>query len=508
MKALASRCALRRSIGLLIDEKRVAVAVVVTTPVGRRQVVRVDQALGDEPPQAVVARLLDPWIKKGRARTARVGAWVQVAVPESQVFQAVVPITSTNLNGPPQSYFLEAVQSTNLRAEERIIELLKVELNKHPMACVAASPRVAIAATIEMMAALGTRIGLAEPAPAALCRAGAFYQKTPRGSKLAARFFLAEQKAIGVLTAGPQPLFWHTFDLPPGDEANAILAANSTLWMLGRHSRINLPIDTVIVHGRPELQISSDPEEFKKRTNARLIRCAAPNYDAAAAALGVALANPLIDESGHDLARTLKPPVSIRDIFPWGELVLHGVLLGAVSLFLHGAAAEVNARLKSVRTQLTSFSWLKNQDQAKLDAEKKGLQGKLKVLEAFRGNRVGWSVVLRTVAAAEPENTTIRGLTGEAEVEATGKSGMTKPKKQLIVNFATPMSEDGSVPREIDGFLAALRGEPMLKRHFPLIEVSGLKANPSKRGEQPFASYSVVCLPKAEASKAPAVTKD
>ncbi len=58
-------------------------------------------------------------------------------------------------------------------------------------------------------------------------------------------------------------------------------------------------------------------------------------------------------------------------------------------------------------------------------------------------------------------------------MEAASKSGMTKPKKQLIVNFATPMSEDGSVPREIDGFLTALRGEPMLKRHFPLIEVIG-----------------------------------
>lgn len=89
-------------------------------------------------------------------------------------------------------------------------------------------------------------------------------------------------------------------------------------------------------------------------------------------------------------------------------------------------------------------------------------------------------------------------------MEAASKSGMTKPKKQLIVNFATPMSEDGLVPREIDGFLTALRGEPMLKRHFPLIEVSGLKANSSKRGEHPFASYSIVCLPRAEATRTPA----
>ena len=119
-------------------------------------------------------------------------------------------------------------------------------------------------------------------------------------------------------------------------------------------------------------------------------------------------------------------------------------------------------------------------------------------MEAFRGNRVGWSVLLRTVAAAVPETTTIKGLSGEAEVESNSRSGSTKPKKQLVINFATPMAEDGSVPREIDGFLAALRADPAIKRHFPLIEVSGLKANTSKRGERPFASYSIVCLPRLE----------
>jgi hypothetical protein len=369
---------------------------------------------------------------------------------------------------------------------------------------VAASPRVAINSMIEIMNGLGTRVGLAEPAPDALYRAGAFYHKVPRASKLTARFFLGPQQAIGVLAAGAQPLFWHTFDLTPGDESTAVLAANSTLWMLARHSRITLPIDTVIVHGRPELALIQDPEVFRQRTGARLIRCAKPDYDLAAAALGVALANPLADETGYDLARDLKPAISIREIFPWGELALQGVLLGAVSLFLIGTVAEASSRLKAVDTQLRSFVWLKKDDQAKLDADKNALQEALKVVEAFEGKRVRWSAVLRTVAAAAPESTTITGLTGEAELEATAKGAPAKSKKQLIVNFSTPMAEDGSVPPEIDGFLTALRADPMLKRHFPLIEIPGLKANSGRAGKQPFASYSVVGLPKAEPTRAAA----
>ncbi len=501
MKGLLSRCALRRSIGLVIEDRRIAVSVVTTTPLGRRQVFRDVQDRDVEPPQAILGRLLDPWTKRGNGKKPKVAPWVQVGVPESQVFQAVVPITHANSNSPAQSFFLEAVQATNVRAEERIIDMLKLEVSKNPLACVAASPRGVITSTLEMLDALGTRVGLAEPAPAALNRAGAFYQKAQRGSKLIARYFLGPQQAIGVLAAGGQPLFWHTFDLPPGEEANAILAANSTLWMLGRHSRISQPIDTVIVHGRPDVNLGQDPEAFRQRTGAKLIRCREPDYGPAAVALGVALANPLADEPGHDLARAIKPPFSIRDIFPWGELMLHGLLMAAVSLFLVGTAAEAHSRLKAVRTQISTFTWLKNQDQPKLEAEKKALQERLKVMEAFRGTRVGWSELLRTVAAAVPESTTIKGLSGEADVEAASKSGGTKPKKQLIINFATPMADDGSVPREIDGFLAALRAEPAIKRHFPLIEVSGLKANTSKRGERPFASYSIVCLPKLEANR-------
>jgi hypothetical protein len=66
------------------------------------------------------------------------------------------------------------------------------------------------------------------------------------------------------------------------------------------------------------------------------------------------------------------------------------------------------------------------------------------------------------------------------------------------VNFATPMGEDGSLPGEIDGFLAALRKDPSLKRDFSLIEVSGLRANPAGQRGRPFASYTVICLPKMD----------
>jgi hypothetical protein len=176
-------------------------------------------------------------------------------------------------------------------------------------------------------------------------------------------------------------------------------------------------------------------------------------------------------------------------------------------LFSIGAAAEANHRLKATLGGLKSFSWLKNQDQPKLDAEKKSIQERLKAVGVFRDTRVNWSGSLRTIAAAMPESTIITTLGGDAEIEAGTKAGASRGKKKLIVSFETPLAGNGSLPQEIDGFLAALKADATLKRHFPLVEVSGFRANPSRQGSLPSASYSVVCLPIADKGKSAAVNK-
>ena len=278
-------------------------------------------------------------------------------------------------------------------------------------------------------------------------------------------------------------MFWHTFELPAGGEIGAALAAYSTLWMMGRHARITLPIDTVVIHGRPDLVLTEQQKEaFGPRTGAKLFRADLPAYDLAATALGLALANPLADNTGLNLARTLKPPVTIRDIFPYGELVAHTALMMAVSLFLIGMATESNHRLASLSGVLKSFPWLKNQDQAKLDAEKKTVQEKMKAISAFRDTRVKWSGTLRKIAAAMPESTLITALAGDSEIEAGSGMGRGKSKKKLVVSFETPLAGNGSLPPEIDEFLATLRADVTLKRHFPLIEVTGFRANSVKPG--------------------------
>ena len=160
------------AIGLMIDEQQIAMSVTVASLRGRREVAREIRRCENQSAEEVLKGLLTPWVDPTGASRASAKPWVRIGLPEARVFQAAVPITSANRQHSPQNFFLEAVQVTNVRAEDRIVELLKVELESQQLACVAASPRGIVESSIDMMSKLGTRVDLIEAAPASLWRAG------------------------------------------------------------------------------------------------------------------------------------------------------------------------------------------------------------------------------------------------------------------------------------------------------------------------------------------------
>jgi hypothetical protein len=497
--ARTKRFALRPAIGLVIEQQRIALSVVATTPLGRREVARELLTFGDDGPEPVLARMLEPWMPRPGGKKPRQKPWIQVGLPESKVFQAAVPITPSNRMHSPQNFFLEAVQATNLRAEDRVIDLVKIDLNKQQFACLSACPTILIADQVEILERLGLRIAVMEPAPMGLLRAGVHSARTPHGSNLSVRVFLGKKQALAMTVAQGNPLFWHGFDLPSGEESKAVLAAYSTLWMLCRHSRISIPIDTVVIHGRSDLKLSLEEESFRERTRARLIRCPEPDYDLGAVALGVALNNPLVEPAPVDLGRAVRSPVSIWDIFPWGELVVQGIMVAGVSLLLVTATLDIETRLRNVQSQSRSFHWLGDLSHTKLQEEKKSLEQRISTLDAFQKGRLDWSTQLRAIARDAPETTVITSLTGDAELSALSKSKTGHAKRQLMVSFSTPLAPDGSMPAEIYDFIAKLREEPALLKHFPNIEGSGLRTGTSSKSKN--VTYSVVCLPRTSAAK-------
>ena len=144
------------AIGLMIEEQQIAMSVTVASLRGRREVARETRRFENQPADEVLKTMLTPWVDPKGVSRSSARPWVRIGLPEARVFQAAVPITPANRQHTPQNFFLEAVQVTNVRAEDRIVELLKVELENQQLACVAASPRGVIESSIEMMNRLGT----------------------------------------------------------------------------------------------------------------------------------------------------------------------------------------------------------------------------------------------------------------------------------------------------------------------------------------------------------------
>ena len=171
---------------------------------------------------------------------------------------------------------------------------------------------------------------------------------------------------------------------------------------------------------------------------------------------------------------------------------------------------ELDTQLKTTEVELHTISWLKDQDRTKLEAEKKTLDDRFKALESFESSRVDWSTQLRTISTHIPASTLVTSFQGNGELNDKGP-GNSSNKNQMVVNFTTPLGEDGDVPPEVNEFIAKLRVEPAMKKTFPMIDVSGVQARAGQGGQNPIAVYSVVCkpgaTPKTEPVKAGASTK-
>ncbi len=119
---------LRPAIGLMIDQKQIAMCVTAATAKGRRKIAQEIHDCDERSQEEIVGRMLERFVAAPGVKRRKPRPWVRLGLPEARVFQAALPITSANHQNTAQNFFLEAVQATNVRAEDRIVELIKVEL--------------------------------------------------------------------------------------------------------------------------------------------------------------------------------------------------------------------------------------------------------------------------------------------------------------------------------------------------------------------------------------------
>ena len=128
-----------------------------------------------------------------------------------------------------------------------------------------------------------------------------------------------------------------------------------------------------------------------------------------------------------DLSRALKPPPSIWDIFPWGELAFEIVLVAGMAGWFGTRVMALQDAYTKIRTESGQHECLASRDTTKLDADKKDLKGKIDAVRRFLESRSLWSAYTPTSRPACRARDCCRSAMDRATwtpagVRATGRS--------------------------------------------------------------------------------------
>ena len=491
MTSLLAKLSLTRAVGLYLDEKEICASQVASTLRGPVEIASVRVAYAPDDLPAALRPLLAS-LAAGRRR-----ATVAVGMPASRFFFATRSLRGTDGDASPEVLLQRALRSPTISVDDLIVDMTRTELGKVPLTTMAACRRKPLTALLAALESCGVRPARVEPGPCALVRAAVLRRGAPWRTKAMLRVFLHARHGLAVIVAGQQPLSWWSFALPPGEERGAIQCAVRTLQTLAKCCGIETPLKTAIIHGRPDLDGPLGDADFVAEIGGRVALCPAPELDGPAMAFGLALGCVKADLRALDLSRTLKPPVSIRQIFPWGEMLFQGGLVFCVGILLAVRAMGLGDAGLAARIENQAHPCLAT-PRADLERQRKELQQKVDAIQRFLETRILWSNYTHDIPAQLPPSARINVMQGYAEMEAVGRrESVGKSKRSLLIQATAPLSSAGAVPHEVDALLDALRSLPLLKRDFPMVELADIRRY-RLAGMAPTANFTVICTPGAD----------
>jgi len=214
-------------------------------------------------------------------------------------------------------------------------------------------------------------------------------------------------------------------------------------------------------------------------------------------------------QEAFDLSRSSKLLPSLLDIFPWGELAFQCLLVACMAVILFLRSRALNDSYTAIQLEGAKRTWQADLTEAQLEKEKKDLEQKVEAMRKFVGNRIIWTSYTHDLAHRLPANATLTSFSGQCDLEIDNKQikDVIKPKKQLLIQAASPITKNGRTPEEVDAFLMALRADPLLQRDFPIIELADIKWFQPNLRDQPTAMFKVMCLPSLDGGKPAAGAK-
>lgn len=320
-----------------------------------------------------------------------------------------------------------------------------------------------------------------EPAPYALHDAARRRGKTPRRWRHLIRVLLDAEQGLAILEGQGVPLAWRPFRCGAGGAAAAVATAVRGLRAYGR-SELELPdIQGVLVHCDGETpEFHADCEEHCG-IETRLLPLVRLDEQTVAGSL----ARAGLRSRAHtpDLLTKLKPPPSVRDIFPWGValILLLAVLISGYELSSEADRIEGQTRMAKREMKLNVLK-----ARVKLSELKKRhgeLSLEMELLYNFVVKRIAWAEVLRELPERVPKTVVLTGVRGRDSftMPSGTKSGVRKLETKEISLFGQGRLERGrAAPVDVTALMESLAASEVITKNFPRVDGANVTRQPGK----------------------------
>ena len=478
-------------IGVLFEPDRLDGCRAVKTLLGRVRYQRacvevvdgdLDQALGELLRQLGAAKLSLP---------------IAAAVPTEECYFATRPIASSGAKASPRALLRESLRSSSARLDQMAIDVIYWQPDRRMVAGICAAPVERIEAIRAAVATSKHALQRLEPAATCLIGVAPEHEGRERRNTLATRVLLGDSHLLAVMSRGAKPIHWQRLPLPPGDEATGIVSAIRSLETAASACGLDRTPDTVVIHGRPELQSLTDHNWLTESLEGNFRWVETPTLQGADVAQ--ALADRLIvsDDEGFDLVRQHRDPLLLRRIVPYREIVAYLVaaciLAGVLWMRLGSIEAQHTALVSEAPPMVAGSTSPK--------PEKDLLSAQTTAVNTFLDKRIRWSGMIGQITQAIPERMRLTDIRGSAPMPKRSNRKTKMSPATLVLQAECALDEDGSMPESLDSLAESLHSLETVKPHFDSVELSDVRRTRAQDTGIAGAEFSVIFTAKTKGGR-------
>ena len=457
----------KQATGLLIGNDRIVATVVALTPAGVKELRTQEIEVDEEGIRHALAQLTP--------RKAWLKGTVVAGLDARQVFFSTKPHA-----GSPISEVADMLPSTLASGSKFVSDSVLVKQRKQSYLRIGACGRDTAREVIAGLESVKpTQLKLV-PAPLTLHDLAASRGRLPRRWHTIVRVLLDGNRGLAFLTHRKQVVAWRPF-LVSENDVEGLASAVRAIRAYGR-AELDLPdIDGVIVHA------DGDPESIRaacEETSGIETRTLPfVPLDAQTLTKSLALAGLKARTDVPDLLRRLKPPPSIRDIFPWGVAGLLGAAVLGTGMQLSDAAdmAEMQTRRAIGQTRKDAKKAKVKVPQLRKRHKEMSLQ--MELVYRFIVKRVSWATILAAVPENIPPSVVLYGIQGR---DSFTMPSNTKSKikvletKEISFMGRGRLGRGKAAPEEITDLLDALAQAEAIKSEFPRMDGANVIRKPGR----------------------------